>query len=76
MRTEFRSATLARTRPESTGVQEKEFYIQFNPTAVRVFPFLTHRYYRVLKSLDMANSEQRQRVLDMLGESVFKTAPG
>ena len=29
-------------------------------------------YYRVLKSLDMTNSEQRQRVLDMLGEAVFK----
>ena len=25
-----------------------------------------------MKSLDMTNSEQRQRVLDMLGEAVFK----
>ena len=37
-----------------------------------VVSVISSRYYRVLKSLDMTNSEQRQRVLDMLGDAVFK----
>jgi len=32
----------------------------------------SRRYYRVMKTLDMTNEGERKRVLDMIGDQVFK----
>ena len=67
----FRLATPGKMIPESTSVLETAIHVTKCCQSCHVFLFLL-RYYRVLKSLDMTNSEHRQRVLDMLGEAVFK----
>ena len=32
----------------------------------------SRRYYRVMKTLDMTNEGERKRILDMIGDQVFK----
>ena len=67
----FRLATPGKMIPESTSDLEITIDVNKCHQCCRVI-FFCFRYYRVLKSLDMTNSEHRQRVLDMLGEAVFK----